>query len=66
MDLLTGKKLGFGCMRLPMADGTVDYDEFTKMVKHLWRTDFIRHGIRLSGGKKRGCAAGMFHKALSA
>ena len=22
---------GFGCMRLPMKDGQVDYDEFTKM-----------------------------------
>ena len=26
------KKLGFGCMRLPMKDGEVDYTEFSKMV----------------------------------
>jgi hypothetical protein len=26
------KNFGFGCMRLPMADGKVDYTEFTKMV----------------------------------
>ena len=26
------KKLGFGCMRLPMKDGAVDYTEFSKMV----------------------------------
>ncbi|MCH5185925.1 MAG: aldo/keto reductase [Oscillospiraceae bacterium] len=25
-------KLGFGCMRLPMKDGGVDYEEFSKMV----------------------------------
>lgn len=26
------KKLGFGCMRLPMKDGNVDYEEFNKMI----------------------------------
>ncbi|MDE7394511.1 MAG: aldo/keto reductase [Clostridiales bacterium] len=26
------KKLGFGCMRLPMKGGEVDYDEFNKMI----------------------------------
>ena len=26
------KKLGFGCMRLPMKDGAVDYTEFSQMV----------------------------------
>ena len=26
------KKLGFGCMRLPMKDGAVDHTEFSKMV----------------------------------
>lgn len=26
-------KLGFGCMRLPMKDGKVDYDEFTRMAE---------------------------------
>ena len=25
-------KLGFGCMRLPMADGNVDIQEFSRMV----------------------------------
>ena len=28
----TKKKLAFGCMRLPMKDGEVDYDEFSKMI----------------------------------
>lgn len=26
------KNFGFGCMRLPMKDGKIDYDEFSKMV----------------------------------
>ena len=26
------KNFGFGCMRLPMKDGEVDYEELTKMV----------------------------------
>ena len=26
------KKLGFGCMRLPMKDGAADYTEFSQMV----------------------------------
>ena len=26
------KNFGFGCMRLPMKDGEVDYTEFSKMV----------------------------------
>ena len=26
------KKLGFGCMRLPMNGGEVDYNEFNKMI----------------------------------
>ena len=26
------KKLGFGCMRLPLRDGAVDYTEFSQMV----------------------------------
>ena len=34
------KKLGFGCMRLPMKDDAVDYDEMKKMVDH-----FIAHGF---------------------
>ena len=29
------KKLGFGCMRLPMDGEKVDYAEFTKMVDEL-------------------------------
>ncbi len=28
------KKLGFGCMRLPMKNGDVDYDEFNKMIDY--------------------------------
>ena len=27
------KKLGFGCMRLPMRDGVVDYKQFSEMIK---------------------------------
>ena len=28
------KKLGFGCMRLPMNGGEVDYNEFNKMIDY--------------------------------
>jgi len=34
------KKLGFGCMRLPMKDNEVDYDEFNKMIDY-----YIEHGF---------------------
>lgn len=34
------KNFGFGCMRLPMKDGEVDYEEFSKMVDH-----FIENGF---------------------
>lgn len=34
------KKLGFGCMRLPMKNGKIDYDEFNKMIDY-----FIEHGF---------------------
>ena len=34
------KKLGFGCMRLPMRDGEVDYDEFNKMIDYYMSQDF--------------------------
>ena len=34
------KKLGFGCMRLPMKDEEVDYDEFNKMVDY-----YMDHGF---------------------
>ena len=34
------KNFGFGCMRLPMKNGEVDYDEFTKMVDF-----FIENGF---------------------
>ena len=34
------KKLGFGCMRLPMKDGEVDYDEFNKMIDYYMSQDF--------------------------
>ena len=36
MDL----KLGFGCMRLPMKDGSVDYDEFNKMIDYYMDNGF--------------------------
>ena len=34
------KKLGFGCMRLPIKDGKVDYNEFNQMVDY-----YIEHGF---------------------
>ena len=34
------KKLGFGCMRLPMKGSEVDYDEFNKMIDY-----YIEHGF---------------------
>ena len=34
------KKLGFGCMRLPMKDGEVDYDEFNKMIDYYMENGF--------------------------
>ena len=34
------KKLGFGCMRLPMKDGAVDYTEFSKMVDAFLESGF--------------------------
>ena len=36
MDL----KLGFGCMRLPMKNGGVDYDEFNKMIDYYMENGF--------------------------
>ncbi len=36
MDL----KLGFGCMRLPMKNGSVDYDEFNKMIDYYMDNGF--------------------------
>ena len=30
------KKLGFGCMRLPMKGDEVDYDEFNKMIDYFF------------------------------
>ena len=32
------KNFGFGCMRLPMTDGQVDYEETKKMVDTFWKT----------------------------
>ena len=32
------KKLGFGCMRLPMNGADVDYDEFNKMMRDMPET----------------------------
>ena len=34
------KKLGFGCMRLPMKDNNVDYDEFNKMIDYYMENGF--------------------------
>ena len=34
------KKLGFGCMRLPMKNGKVDYDEFNKMIDYYMEKGF--------------------------
>ena len=33
-------KLGFGCMRLPMKNGMVDYDEFNKMIDYAMDNGF--------------------------
>ena len=33
-------KLGFGCMRLPMKDGKVNYDEFNKMIDYYMDNGF--------------------------
>ena len=33
-------KLGFGCMRLPMKDEKVDYDEFNKMIDYYMDNGF--------------------------
>ena len=33
-------KLGFGCMRLPMKDNKVDYDEFNKMIDYYMENGF--------------------------
>ena len=34
------KKLGFGCMRLPMKEGEVDYDEFNQMIDYYMEEGF--------------------------
>ena len=34
------KNFGFGCMRLPMKDGNVDYDKFNSMIDY-----FIDNGL---------------------
>lgn len=34
------KKLGFGCMRLPMKNGEVDYEEFNKMIDYYMEQGF--------------------------
>ena len=34
------KKLGFGCMRLPMKEGEVDYEEFNKMIDYAMEHGF--------------------------
>ena len=34
------KNFGFGCMRLPMKDNEVDYEEFSKMIKVFFDNGF--------------------------
>lgn len=34
------RKFGFGCMRLPMKDGEVDYDEFKRMIDRFMEAGF--------------------------
>lgn len=34
------KNFGFGCMRLPMKNNEVDYDEFTKMIDFFLENGF--------------------------
>ena len=34
------KNFGFGCMRVPMKDGNVDYEEFSKMIKVFFDNGF--------------------------
>ena len=34
------KLLGFGCMRLPMKDNNVDYEEFNKMIDYYMENGF--------------------------
>ncbi len=47
------KKLGFGCMRLPMKNNEVDYEEFNKMIDYYMEQGFnyfdTAHGYM--GGK---------------
>lgn len=40
MDVMTEKKFGFGCMRLPMKGAEVDYDEFNRMIDYFMESGF--------------------------
>jgi len=44
------KNFGFGCMRLPMKGGEVDYDEFCRMIDLFMRFQLFRHGESVSRG----------------
>lgn len=35
------KNFGFGCMRLPMKNGEVDTEQFSKMTDLFWKEDSI-------------------------
>ncbi len=40
MDVITEKKFGFGCMRLPMKGAEVDYGEFNRMIDYFMESGF--------------------------
>lgn len=40
MDIISEKKFGFGCMRLPMKNGEVDYKEFNRMIDYFMESGF--------------------------
>ena len=62
------RKLGFGCMRLPMKGNEVDYDEFNKMIDYYFEHGFnyfdTAHGY--IGGKSetaiRDCLASRYKR----
>lgn len=62
------KNFGFGCMRLPMKNGEVDYDEFTKMVDFFIESGFnyfdTAHGYvgGMSETALRDCLTSRYHR----
>lgn len=40
MDIISERKFGFGCMRLPMKNGRVNYEEFKEMVDYFMEQGF--------------------------